>query len=238
MDAEFFVYLRSSPLTALTATLVAYQAGVLLQRRFNGSPLVNPVLFAVVVLAAVLELTGESYERYFAGAQFINFLLGPAVVALAIPLHRQLPLIRDAKWPIALAVGAGGLVAIFTAAYSAHVFGASDEIARSLAPKSTTAPVALGLSKELGGIPALTAALTIMTGIVGAIFGQGLARRLGVRDDRALGLGLGVASHGIGTARALQLSETAGAFASLGFALNATVTAVVLPLLADGLHVI
>jgi predicted murein hydrolase (TIGR00659 family) len=238
VDVDFFVYLRSSPLTALTATLVAYQLGVVLQKRCGGSPLANPVLFAVVVLAGALELTGTAYSRYFAGAQFINFLLGPAVVALAVPLHRQLPLIRDAKWPIALCIGAGGLVAIFTAAYSAHLFGASDQIARSLAPKSTTAPVALGLSKDLGGIPALTAALTIMTGIVGAIFGQGLARRPGVRDDRALGLAFGVASHGIGTARALQLSETAGAFASLGFALNATVTAVALPLLANGLHVI
>jgi predicted murein hydrolase (TIGR00659 family) len=238
VDVDFFVYLRSSPLTALTATLVAYQLGVMLQKRCGGSPLANPVLFAVVVLAGTLELTGTSYSRYFAGAQFINFLLGPAVVALAVPLHRQLPLIRDAKWPIALCIGAGGLVAIFTAAYSAHLFGASDQIARSLAPKSTTAPVALGLSRDLGGIPALTAALTIMTGIVGAIFGQGLARRLGVRDDRALGLAFGVASHGIGTARALQLSETAGAFASLGFALNATLTAVALPLLANGLHVI
>jgi predicted murein hydrolase (TIGR00659 family) len=237
-DVEFFVYLRTSPLTALTATLVAYQAGVWLQRRANGNPLVNPVLIAVTVLVAVLEITGTSYRRYFAGAQFINFLLGPAVVALAIPLHRRMDLIRRAARPIALAVAAGGLVAMFSAAASAWLFGAPEEVVRSLAPKSTTAPVALGLSKELGGIPALTAALTILTGIIGAILGQAVAGLVRVRDERALGLALGVASHGIGTARALQLSETAGAFASLGFALNATFTAAVLPLLADGLGVI
>jgi predicted murein hydrolase (TIGR00659 family) len=229
---DFFVYLRTSPLTALTATLVAYQAGVWLQRRANGNPLANPVLFAVVTIVALLEITGTSYRRYFEGAQFINFLLGPAVVALAVPLHRHLGLVRRAARPIALAVGVGGVVAIFTAAAAGWVFGASDEVVRSLAPKSTTAPVALGLSKQLGGIPALTAALTILTGIVGAIVGQAVARTIRVRDERALGLALGVASHGIGTARAFQVSETAGAFASLGFALNATITAAVLPVLA------
>ena len=113
METEFFVYLRSSPLTALTATLVAYQAGVWLQRRLGGNPLANPVLFAVVLLVIVLEITGTRYETYFAGAQFINFLLGPAVVALAIPLHRHLPLIRRSLGPIALTVGAGALIAIF-----------------------------------------------------------------------------------------------------------------------------
>jgi predicted murein hydrolase (TIGR00659 family) len=238
MEADFFVYLRSSPLTALTLTLVVYQAAVVLQRRLGGSPLANPVLVAVVVLVAVLRITGTRYETYFAGAQFINFLLGPAVVALAIPLHRQLPMIRRAAMPIAVVVGAGAVLAIFAAVLPAKALGAPHDVVLSLAPKSTTAPVALGLSRDLGGIPALTAALTITTGIVGAIFGQAAARLVGVRDERALGLGMGIASHGIGTARALQISETAGAFAGLGFALNATLTAVLLPILVDGLGVI
>jgi predicted murein hydrolase (TIGR00659 family) len=232
MEAEFFVYLRSSPLTALLATLVAYQAGVLLQRRLGGSALANPVLVAVVVLVALLKITGTRYETYFAGAQFINFLLGPAVVALAVPLYRQLPLIRRAAVPIALIVVAGSLLAIFAATLPAQWLGAPHDVVRSLAPKSATAPVALGLSDELGGIPALTAALTVMTGVVGAVLGQYVVRG---GDDRALGLGLGIASHGIGTARAFQISETAGAFASLGFALNAGLTAVLLPLLVEGL---
>jgi predicted murein hydrolase (TIGR00659 family) len=235
MEAEFFVYLRSSPLTALTATLVAYQAGVLLQRRLGGSALANPVLIAVAVLVLVLNVTGTRYETYFAGAQFINFLLGPAVVALAVPLYRQLPLIRRAAVPIAVVAVLGSLIAIFAATLPSKAIGAPGDVVRSLAPKSATAPVALGLSDELGGIPALTAALTIMTGIVGAVLGQAVVRLVRVRDDRALGLGLGIASHGIGTARAFQLSETAGAFASLGFAINAGLTAVLLPLLVDGL---
>jgi predicted murein hydrolase (TIGR00659 family) len=238
MEADFFVYLRSSPLTALTATLLVYQLAVELQRRLGGSSLVNPVLVSVAVLVLVLKATGTRYETYFAGAQFINFLLGPAVVALAVPLHRQLPLIREAAVPIAVVVVAGGVVAIFAAVLPAKGLGAPHDVVLSIAPKSTTAPVALGLARDLGGIPALTAALTITTGIVGAIFGQGAARLAGVRDERALGLGMGIASHGIGTARAFQLSDTAGAFASLGFALNACLTAVVLPLLADGLGII
>jgi predicted murein hydrolase (TIGR00659 family) len=231
-SADFFVYLRTSPLTALTLTLVAYQAGVWLQRRAHGNPLVNPVLIAVGTIVLLLELTDTSYERYFAGAQFINFLLGPAVVALAIPLHRRLDLVRQAARPIALAVGVGGAVAILTAAAAGWLFGTSDDVVRSMVPKSTTAPVALGLSKQLGGIPALTAALTIMTGIAGAIFGQLVVRALRVRDERALGMALGVVSHGIGTARAFQISETAGAFASLGFVLNAILTVAVLTALA------
>lgn len=126
-----------------------------------------------------------------------------------------------------------GIAASFTAAAAGWAFGAPEDVVRSLAPKSTTVPVALGLSKQIGGMPALTAALTILTGIVGAILGQATVRAIRVRDDRALGLALGVASDGMGTARALQVSETAGAFASLDFALNATITAAVLPVLAS-----
>lgn len=229
--ADVWVYLSASPLAALTLTLVAYQAGFQLYRRAGFHPLVNPVLIAVALIAGLLLVSGTSYRTYFDGAQFVHFLLGPATVALALPLYRQLEKVRRSALAILASLLAGALTAAVSAVGVAMALDASRETLASLAPKSVTAPVAMGISEALGGLPSLTAVLVILTGILGAALGPLVLDLIGVRDWRARGFAIGVASHGIGTSRALQVNETAGAFSGLAMGLNAVATAVLLPLI-------
>ena len=227
---EVWVYLSASPLAALTLTLVAYQAGFWLYRKAGFHPLVNPVLIAVALIAGLLLVSGTSYRTYFDGAQFVHFLLDPATVALALPLYRQLEKVRRSALAILASLLAGSLTAAVSAVGVAMALDASRETLASLAPKSVTAPVAMGISEALGGLPSLTAVLVILTGILGAAFGPLVLDLMRIRDWRARGFAIGVASHGIGTSRALQVNETAGAFSGLAMGLNAVATAVLLPL--------
>jgi predicted murein hydrolase (TIGR00659 family) len=189
------------------------------------------VLTSVAVLVGVLGATGTPYPRFFEGAQFVHFLLGPAIVALALPLHRELHREQALAVPLTVALLAGSVTAAVTAVVTARLAGASRETLLSLAPKSATAPVAMGIAEKLGGLPSLTASLVVLTGVLGAVIGPGLLRRLRVTDQAATGFALGVASHGLGTARAFELGETAGAFSGLGMGLNALATSILVPLL-------
>ncbi len=191
----------------------------------------NPVLIAVALLGGLLWATGTPYATYFEGAQFVHFLLGPATVALSVPLALNLPRLRRAALPVLAALLAGSATAIVTALAIARAFGADAGLLATLAPKSTTAPVAIGISEQLGGSPTLTAVLVILTGITGAVIATPLLNLLRLTDWRARGFATGVASHGIGTARAFQVNPVAGAFAGLGMALNAILTALLAPLL-------
>ena len=226
---QFWVYLSASPLLGLTMTLCAYLAAQGIFRRSKGSPLANPVAISIALIAAVLWVSGMSYQRYFSGAQFVHFLLGPATVALAVPLVRQLPRLRKAFLPLAAALLAGCVTAIVSAVGVALLLGATPELAYSLGPKSATSPIAMAVSERLGGIPALTAAMVIGTGVCGAIVGKYVFQAVGIRSDAARGVALGLASHGIGTARAFQLSAEMGAFAGLAMGLNGALTALVAP---------
>ncbi|MGF1621800.1 MAG: LrgB family protein [Rhodomicrobiaceae bacterium] len=228
---EIWVYLSANPLLHLTLTLLAYQAGSWVYRRGRLNPLLNPVLLAVVLLVAALMLTGTSYASYFEGAQFVHFLLGPATVALAIPLYRQFERVRRSALAVLTSIITGSLTASLSAVALLRLFGGSWETAISIAPKSVTAPVAMGISEQLGGLPSLTAVLVILTGIFGAMLGPPLLNLLRITDWSARGLAMGTASHGIGTARALQVNELAGAFSGLAMGLNALATAVLLPVL-------
>jgi predicted murein hydrolase (TIGR00659 family) len=223
--------MAASPLLSLTLTLLAYKTGLWLYSKSNQNPLANPVLIAVCGLVALLSLTGTDYHTYFEGAQFVHFLLGPATVALAIPLYRQVQLVRKSAVAISVAVICGSLTATLTAVGIGWLLGASEQTLLSLAPKSVTTPVAMGISEQLGGLPSLTAVAVILTGIVGAMAGSGLLKLMRIDDSRAGGLAIGVASHGIGTARALQINEVAGAFSGLAMGLNALATAVLIPVL-------
>jgi predicted murein hydrolase (TIGR00659 family) len=228
---DIWVYLSASPLLHLTLTLVAFQAGSWIYRRAGLNPLLNPVLLAVLAIVAILVATGTPYAKYFEGAQFVHFLLGPATVALAIPLYRQLERVRRSAVAIFVSLLTGSLTAALSAVLLVKVLGGSRDTMISMAPKSVTAPVAMGISEQLGGLPSLTAVLVILTGILGAMLGPPLMNLLGIKDWAARGLAIGTASHGIGTARALQVSEVAGAFSGLAMGLNALATAALLPLL-------
>lgn len=228
---EIWVYLAASPLLHLTLTLVAYQGGNWIYRKGKLNPLLNPVLIAVCVLVAALTLTGTDYAAYFEGAQFVHFLLGPATVALAIPLYRQYHRIKNSAAAIFVSIFAGSLTASISAVAIIWLMGGGWPTALSIAPKSVTAPVAMGISEQLGGLPSLTAVMVILTGILGAMLGPPLLNILRIYDWDARGLAIGTASHGIGTARALQVNEFAGAFAGLAMGLNALATSVLLPLI-------
>ncbi len=227
---QAWVYLSASPLLHLTLTLVAYQVGMLIYRRGQLNPLLNPVLIAIILVVTVLVATGTRYETYFDGAQFVHFLLGPATVALAIPLYRQFDRVRRSALAMLVSIVAGSITAAVTGVAIAWLFGASPDTLVSIAPKSATAPVAMGITEQLGGFPSLTAVLVITTGILGAVLGPYLLDLLRIRDWPSRGLAIGTASHGIGTARALQVTEVAGAFSGLAMGLNALATAVLLPI--------
>lgn len=223
-------YLAQEPLLWLTATLVAYLAGDACFRASGRKSWANPVLIAVILLALTLWATGTGYATYFEGAQFVHFMLGPAMVALALPLYDNLRRVQKAALPMLAGLLAGSGVAVLSALAIARAFGIEGSVLASLAPKSTTAPVAIGIAEALGGQPTLTAALVLVTGIFGAIIVTPLLNALRIRDWRARGFAAGVAAHGIGTARAFQVNATAGAFSGIGMGLNAVLTAIIAPL--------
>lgn len=227
--SQIWSYLAEGPLLWLTATLAAYAAADALSQRAHRAPIVNPVLIAVAILASILFVTRTPYATYFEGAQFVHFLLGPATVALALPLWDSRARMRRAALPIAAGIVAGSVMAITSALVIAKALGVQGATLASLAPKSVTAPVAIGISENVGGLPTLTAVLVILTGIIGAVVATPLLNLLGMTDWRARGLAVGVAAHGIGTARAFNVNPTAGAFAGLGMGLNGVLTALIAP---------
>jgi predicted murein hydrolase (TIGR00659 family) len=226
---DIWVYLAASPLLHLGLTLVAYVGGDWLYRKGGRHSLLNPVLLAIVALVAILRATGTPYSTYFEGAQFVHFLLGPATVALAVPLYFNFSKLRALWLPLSVGLVAGVTTAALSAVGIAWLFDASAQTMLALAPKSVTAPVAMGITEKLGGPPSLTAILVVSTGILGAIIGPGLLTLLRVRDPAVRGFAIGVTSHGIGTARAFQESEEAGAFSGLAMGLSALLSALILP---------
>ena len=228
--SQLWCYLSTSPLLWLTVTLLAYQLGVWCFQRCGCSQLLNPVLTAVLVLVLLLKLSATDYQTYFRGAQFIHFLLGPATVALAIPLYREIAVIRKSFMPIIVALFAGSLAAILSAVGIARLLGGERILLLTLSPKSVTTPIAMGISEQIGGLPALTAVAVVLTGITGVVIGDLVLNRMKVHDETARGMAFGIASHGIGTAHAMHKSRVTGAFSALAMALNGLLTALLLPL--------
>lgn len=226
---EAWGWLVASPVFGVTLTLVAYQLATMLWERTGKHALLNPVLVAIVLAGGTLLLLGVDYRDYMTGGQYIAFLLGPATVALALPLHYESRLVSQAALPILVSVLLGATVSISVAYGVALALGADEQIALSLAPKSATTPVSIALAESIGGVPALTAVFTIVAGVLGAVAGPAVLSLVGFRDLRVRGLAIGSASHGIGTSRALEDHPTEGAFSGLAMALNALATAVLLP---------
>lgn len=234
---ELWVYLSSEPLFGLSATITVYVLAHSVYVYLGQAPLANPVLWSVIVLGSGLMITQVPYPTYFAGAQFIHFLLGPAVVALGFPLWERREELRRGWGRYVIAALAGGATAAIVAVVLGWALGLPDDVLRSLAPKSVTAPVAMGIAEKIGGVPALAAVFAVLTGLVGALSGSFLFRFLGVgtkdADWVARGFSLGTASHGIGAARALQVNADAGAFAGLALSLQVLLAALLMPLIAQ-----
>lgn len=224
-----------SPVFLLLLTLAGYQLGRELKERTGGHPLAQPVLVAIIVCATTISLADVDYADYRDGTELIAFWLGPATVALAVPLHRQARRLRGFVVPMLVAIPLGAVVSITAGILLVRLFGGGELLARTMAPKAATTPVSIALSDGIDGLPPLTAALTIVAGILGAVAGPAVLTLLRVRDRRARGLALGAVSHGIGTSRALVEDETEGAFAGLSMGLTALATSLLLPLLVAAL---
>jgi predicted murein hydrolase (TIGR00659 family) len=228
--SEIWVYLAGTPLLGLTATLLSYQLAYAIYTKAKLNPLANPVAIAVALLVLVLSVTNTPYQTYFSGAQFVHFLLGPATVALAVPLYQQLNHLKRHWFSFLLAAVLGSATAIAVAMGVARLSGASTLTILSLAPKSVTMAIAMGIADKIGGLPSLTAVLVMVTGILGATMARGILHLIKIDDDSISGFALGVSAHGIGTARAFQVSPEMGAFAGLAMGISGLITALLLPL--------
>jgi predicted murein hydrolase (TIGR00659 family) len=222
--------LLATPLFGIGLTLLVFALAQKLYQR-TGNLLTNPVAVSIVAIILLLLGAGIPYETYSVGGDYILFLLGPSVVALGLPLYTRRAEILAKKGPILVGVTAGAVVSIITASGLAWLLGGSREVVLSLAPKSVTTPIAIGIVEKIGGLPPLTAALVVLTGCIGAICGPEFCRLIGVRDPAAMGLAVGTASHGIGTARMLEEDRLGGAVSGLAIGLNGLITAFILPLL-------
>jgi len=228
---EIWVYLSGSPLLALIVTLSAYHVGVVVYERLHRNPLANPVAIAVALVTIVIEAIDMPYAKYFEGAQFVHFLLGTATVSLAVPIHQGLRELRGRVLPLAAALVAGGATSIASAVLIARWLGADPAVVAGFYAKSVTAPIAMGVAERIHASPTLTAVFAITTGILGATLARFVLDAVGSKAWWQRGFALGIAAHGIGTARAFSVNEEAGRYASLAMGLHGIAGAVLIPLL-------
>jgi putative effector of murein hydrolase len=231
--ADVWSPLTLTPLLWIVVTLAAYLLAQRLQTLCRGATLANPLLIAIALVAALVLATGSSYSTYFAGAQFINFLLGPATVALAVPLARNIRHVSRSLKGVSLALVAGSLASTLSGIALVWALGGTRSVALSMAPKAVTTPIAMAVSQEIGGLPALTAALAIVGGIFAASIGRRVLTVLRIEDHRAHGFAAGMAGSGVAAAQAAALGGLAAAFAALGVALNGVLMALFAPLLTS-----
>lgn len=227
----------TTPLPGVLLTLAAYLICERVQRRLGGNPLLNPVAGAIVLLCLLLVVASVPYRLYFESARILHLLLGPATVALAVPLVRELPRLRRLLAPLAAGLLAGNVAALTSAVALAKLLGADRPVLLSLAPKSVTTPIAMGIAERLGGLPSLTAVLVIVTGVLGAALGPWLLDRLRIRDAALRGLAMGVSAHALGTATIYRESSEAGAISGLAMGLSGLLTALLAPALVAWLGV-
>lgn len=222
--------LVESPLFLLTLTIGAYYVGCHLRDRTNGHPLAQPALVAIAIVGPAITVFEVDYPDYRSATELIAFWLGPATVALAVPLHRQAHRLRGLWLPMLTAITTGAAVSVASAILIVRAFGGGEVLEATLAPKAATTPVAIALSERIDGLPPLTAALAIVVGLLGAVAGPAVMTLLRIREPRARGIALGAVSHGIGTSRLLHEDEVQGAFSGLSMGLTALAISLVLPL--------
>lgn len=228
-----WAHLSGGALFWLTLTLVVYAIADRLSLLVQRNPLANPVLHSVWVIGTILVASGTPYQTYFNGAYFIHFLLGPSTVALALPLYENRRVVMRSLVPIAVALVVGSVATIGSVMVCASLFKLPATITISSLPKSATSGVAMGISQSVGGDASLTAIIVVATGIAGAVMATPLLNLLRIQDRRARGFAVGLAAHGVGTARAFQVHPLTGTFAGVAMSLNGLLTAVLVPLAAS-----
>ena len=220
----------SNKIFLIALTFTVFLASRLLQRR-TGISMLNPILVSIITLITILMCCGVDYETYKEGGDYIEFWLKPAVVALGVPLYRQLENIKKQILPLILAELAGCVTGIVSVVVIAELLGATQEVVLSLAPKAVTTPIAMEISSAVGGLPPLTAAVVVCTGIFGGMAGFHMVKISRIKSPIATGLSIGTAAHAVGTAAVMERGERYGAFSSLGLILNGLLTALLSPLI-------
>lgn len=226
---NFWQSLVHKPLFGLLLTLVIFQLALWFYNWCGRKAFVHPVAVSSVAIAALLKLSGIPYQDYVSANQLLYFLLGPTTVALAIPLYKEFHHIRKLALPIVLTVIFGGTFAAASAVGIAWLMGSDEQVLLSLAPKSVTTPIAIGVAENIGGLTTLTTGVVVFTGVIGVLLSPLVFYLLQLRDPRQQGMILGLNAHGIGTARAFELNPASGAFATLAMGLNGSFTALTLP---------
>lgn len=227
---------QPSPLLWLTVTLVVYVSSIKLYQKLKYNPLALPVLTSVCIIVALLVFSDTSYETYFSGVKLLHFLIGPATVALAIPLYHQLPKLISLWRPLSISLVIGALTGLVSSGIITASFGGSADMIISLLPKSTTMPIAMAISEHFGGTPSLTAVSVALTGIVGSIVALPVFHLLRIEDPVAKGVAMGVSAHAIGTARIIQFDEAMGAFSALAMSVTGILTAIFMPFVVEAMY--
>lgn len=231
--SEIWVYLSGTPLLALILTLSGYQIGLVAYERTHRSPLANPTLIAVLLVAGTITLIDMPYTTYFEGAQFVHFLLGTATVALAIPIHKALPGLTGRLLPLFAALLAGGVTSIVSAIGIAWLLGADAAILGGFYAKSVTAPIAMGIAERIDASPTLTAVFAVSTGVLGAVLARYVLDAVGSKAWWQRGFAIGLAAHGLGTSRAFSVNEVAGSYSSLAMGLHGVLGAILIPVIVN-----
>lgn len=221
--------LTNNILFGLVLSLIAFEIGLFIYKKTK-FPLFNPLLIAITLVIGFLVIFDIDYELYNSGAQFINMFLGPATVVLALPLYKQLKLLKKYLMPILIGIFVGSSVSITSVIFLSHIFGLDKVIAISLLPKSVTTPIGIEISNQLGGLQPVTVLAIVLSGIIGAIIAPFLCKIFKIKNDVAIGLALGTSAHAIGTTKALEFGETEGAMSSLSIGLAGIMTVFLAPI--------
>lgn len=222
-------FIVSHPISCLIATLGAYSIALWLQKLAGGHGLLNPVVIAIALVVVYISLLGIDYAVYMKGAELIHFMLGPATVALAIPLYKKVQMLRRQAMAIAISTSMACFISGFVSWFIARQMGAGQAIQLSIITKSVTSPIAIGIAEKIGAIPSMAVFFVFTTGILGSLFAPLVFKMVRMEDERSIGFSLGVTCHGLGVAKAFQRGETAGTFAVLGMSLMGLVSGVFLP---------
>lgn len=218
-----------TPVFGILLSVVCYEIGILIQRKTK-NPILNPLLLAILIVILVLTVFEIPKETYDLGGSYILFLLGPATVVMAVPLYRQINLLKKDWLPILVGIFVGSATSVLSVIGLARLFGVNIEIAVSMLPKSVTTAIGMEVSKEIGGVVSLTVAVIVLTGILGAVMGPFILKILGIKDEVAQGVAMGTASHAVGTSKAMELGETQGAMSGLSIGIAGLATVLIIPL--------
>lgn len=221
-----------SPLFGIFISLIAFEIGMLLYRKTK-LPIFNPLLISIVIIITVLTVLKIDIKDYDRGGQYISFFLAPATVVLAVPLYKKIKLLKAYFVPILAGIIMGSISGMVSIILLSYGFGLKKPINVSLIPKSITVPIGVEVSKQLGGIPAITVATIVITGIIGAVIGPTICKIFKIKDKVAIGIAMGTASHAVGTTKAIEMGEIEGAMSSLAIGVTGIITVITAPIVAN-----